>query len=310
MFSDLTQEPQQLTILLPPMAAAAGAVAHYSFTVNPSGNAGTISGPTNVCVNAAILLTTTGSTGGTWVSGSTSATVNAFGLVTGVSAGSATIYYFVANTCGSSFATYNVNVSPAANAGTIAGPSSVCKNSTVSLTTNGSTGGTWSTNNPAIAIVDANGVVLGTGVGTATITYTVVSACATASTTAAVTVNPIPNAGLVTGVSTLCAGLSTPFSSNGSAGGTWSSSNPSVASVNATSGVVTGVSAGNAIITYAVTTVCGTQNASSNITINPVLNAGVISGGNSVCNGSTLNLVSDGSTGGTWTSSNTAVATS
>ena len=288
---------------------SAGAVAHYFFTVNPSGNAGTISGPTNVCVNASILLTTTGTSGGTWVSGSPSATVNAFGLVTGVSAGSATIYYFVANTCGSSFATYNVNVSPAANAGTISGASTVCKNSTVSLTTNGSTGGTWSTNNPAIAIVDVNGVVLGTGVGTATITYTVVSACATASTSAAITVNPVPNAGVVTGASTLCAGLSTSFGSNGSTGGTWSSSNPSIASVNATSGVVTGVAAGNAIITYTVTTVCGTQNASSNITINPVLSAGIISGGTSVCNGSSLNLVSDGSTGGIWTSSNTAVAT-
>ena len=290
-------------------SCSSGSVAHFTLTVNPSGNAGTISGPTNVCVNASILLTTSGTSGGTWISGSPAATVNPFGLVTGVSSGSATIYYFVANTCGSSFATYNVNVSPAANAGTISGPSSVCTSSTISLSSSGTAGGIWSTNNAAIAIADVNGVVLGTGTGTATITYTVTSACATSSTSATVTVNAVANAGSVSGASAVCAGLSTTFTSSGAASGTWSSSNPAAATVNSTTGVVTGIAAGNSIITYAVTTVCGTATASAPLTVNPVLNAGTISGGSSVCNGSTINLSSNGNSGGSWTCSNPAVAT-
>ena len=85
--------------------------------------------------------------------------------------------------------------------------------------------------------------------------------------------------------------------------GTWSSSNPAAATVNAANGLVTGVAAGNAIITYTVTTMCGTVTASAPITVNPVLNAGTISGGSSVCMGATIRLSSNGNSGGQWTSS-------
>ena len=65
-------------------SCSAGSVAHFTLTVNPSGNAGVISGPANVCVGSSILLSTSGSSGGTWISGSPAASVNSFGLVTGV----------------------------------------------------------------------------------------------------------------------------------------------------------------------------------------------------------------------------------
>ena len=119
----------------------------------------------------------------------------------------------------------------------------------------------------------------------------------------------MPTAGTVNN-GTVCAGLATAFSSTGgTTGGAWSSSNTSVATVNPTSGLVTGIAAGSATITYTVTTSCGTPTASGTVTVNAVLAAGTISGGNAVCNGSTLSLSASGNSGGTWASTNTGVAT-
>ncbi|MGN6531341.1 MAG: Ig-like domain-containing protein [Ginsengibacter sp.] len=286
--------------------------AFFTLTVNPGGNAGVISGTANICAGTSTTLNTTGSSGGTWSSGNSSiATVDAnTGMVTGVTQGNVVITYHVSNSCGTGNATFTMFVSPGAVAGTIIGPSAVCVGSPISLSTNGTAGGTWSSSNTSVAIVDSHGQVVGQNAGSAIITYSVSSACATSSTSTNITVNPLPNAGTVSGATTVCAGLSTPFSSTGNTGGVWSSSNMAVATVNASSGIVTGLSAGNAIITYTVSTSgCGTASQSAPITVNPVLNAGSISGGSSVCAGSSLNLTSNGNSGGTWSSSNTSVAT-
>ena len=88
----------------------------------------------------------------------------------------------------------------------------------------------------------------------------------------------LPNAGTVSGSTTVCVGSTTTYTSNGLSGGTWSSATPSVATVDATTGVVTGVSAGNATITYTFTNSCGTSSASQTITVNPLANAGTVSG--------------------------------
>ena len=287
-------------------------VSYFTLTVNPGGNAGVISGTANICAGTSTVLNTTGSTGGTWSSGNTSiATVDATGKVTGVAPGNVVITYHVStSTCGGGNSTFSMTISPGADAGTISGPSAVCVNSPVTLNTDGTPGGSWSSSNTSVAIVDSYGQVVGQSAGTAVITYTVTSACATSSKSATITVNPLPNAGTVSGSPTVCAGLSTTFSSNGASGGAWSSSNPAVASVNAASGVVTGIMAGNATITYTVTSAtCGTSSQSAQITVNPVFSAGTISGNSSVCIGSDINLTNSGSAGGTWSSSNTAIAT-
>src|SRR5690606_27454666 len=86
-----------------------------------------------------------------------------------------------------------------------------------------------------------------------------------------------------------------------STGGTWSSSDTSGAAIT-NGGVVTGVSAGTVTLTFTNTST-GCTNTMS-FTVNP---SPTLGGATSVCIGSTANVTP--STGGTWSSSNTGVAT-
>ncbi|RYE18781.1 MAG: hypothetical protein EOP51_21230, partial [Sphingobacteriales bacterium] len=87
-------------------------------------------------------------------------------------------------------------------------------------------------------------------------------------------------------------------------GGVWSSATPAVATINAATGVLTPVSAGTTVITYAVTVGSCISTATKTITVNGVI---PVSAPAAVCVGSTAALSPN--SGGTWTSSNTAVAT-
>ena len=175
----------------------------------------------------------------------------------------------------------------------------------VSATTNLSDtliGGLWTSANTSVAVIGSStGIVSGISTGTTLITYTVLGDTATIT----VTVNPLPQAGLINGLTSMCA-VSTITLSDSVAGGTWSSSNSSVATVGST-GLVTGVAAGSANITYSCTNVCGTVVATYGVTVDPLPDAGTINGPSSLCAGSSITL-SDLAAGGGW-SSNTSVAT-
>lgn len=151
--------------------------------------------------------------------------------------------------------------------------------------------------------------------GTYTVTYAIAASgvspynCAAVNTTTSVTISPNVSAGTVSGTSPLCIGGTATYTATGAAGGTWSSDAPGVASVNASSGLVTGVSAGNANITYTVTSGCGSpQNASQAVTINPNVSAGTVSGTSPLCIGGSATYTSTGPAGGVWSSSTPAVA--
>jgi uncharacterized protein YjdB len=85
-------------------------------------------------------------------------------------------------------------------------------------------------------------------------------------------------------------------------GGTWSSSNTGLATVDNMTGVVTGVAAGAPTITYTASPGC-TKTAVVTVKALPTAIGGTLS----VCAGSSTTLTSSPS-GGTWTSSNTGVA--
>jgi trimeric autotransporter adhesin len=263
-------------------------------SINPLPDAGTITGPGSVCVNANITLSNC-TPGGTWSSGSTGiATVDGTGTVNGLAAGTVLISYTVTNDCGSATATKTITVN-SVTAG-LTGPSNIDVGSDILLSV---TGGTWSSSNTTIATVDATGTVSGVSNGTATISYTMSNSCFAFSVTKVVTVNTVPVTP-ITGSLLVCVG-NTAALSNATAGGTWSSDNTSVATVNAT-GVVTGVSAGTATISYSLLTGVATVVVS----VNPL--PAPITGVMNACAGFTTTLT-DADEGGTWTITPTSVAT-
>ena len=151
-------------------------------------------------------------------------------------------------------------------------------------------------------------MVTGAAAGTSTITYTVTTVCGTASTSADITVNPLPSAGSVSGPNAVCVNATISLGSD-IAGGVWSSSAPAIASINS-SGQVLGKLAGTAIISYTVSTTCGSNVATYTVTVNAVPSAGTVSGPSSVCVGSSISITNTGGApGGLWKSLNTARAT-
>ena len=280
----------------------------HTVTINPVPVVAAISGPSSVCIGGSSTLTDA-TAGGTWYSDLSSlATVSSSGIVYGVAAGIDTIVYMVPNgSCSDVYAMKVITIGTGPSAGTISGPTTVCSGSTIALT-DAATGGVWTSSNSAIATVNSTtGIVSGVAAGTASISYSVTSTCGTSVAGHVVTVSGGASAGTITGPTTVCTG-STITLSDATAGGTWSSSNTAMATVTG-SGTVTGVSAGTVNITYTVASSCATSSAVATITVGAAATTGTISGLGSVCTGSYITLTSSGTAGGTWTSSNTAVAT-
>ena len=252
-------------------------------TVNPLPNAGTITGPDNVCPGAFITLSDNVS-GGVWSSSNSSANVSPAGVVTGVSAGADTISYAVTNSCGTAVTTFTITTNPLADAGVITGPASVCAGGAPISLTESVSGGIWSTSNTN-ATISSTGNVTGISAGTDIISYTVTNICNTATATTMITINAAPYAGNISGPANVCAGSSITLSDTVT-GGIWSSSNTTVATISAT-GVVMGVSGGTIIISYASTNGCGTAYAVIPITVNPIPTAYSVTGGGVYCAGAT-----------------------
>ncbi len=284
-------------------------VATFGITVNPLPLAGSISGTPTICEAASILFTESAS-GGTWSTSATgNATVSVAGLVTGITAGADTVFYTVTNSCGTAVAQSLLTVLPVPHAGSILGGSVVCVGGLLTLSDT-ATSGTWSSNNIAVATVDASGNVTGVSGGPATISYTVTNSCGTVAATHAITVNPLPVAGVISGPTVVCEGAVITASITGASGtGTWSSSDTSVAKIAAT-GDITGISTGTAIMSYSVTNSCGTAHDTMLVRVNPLPHAGTITGTPVVCVNANITLGHTGSVGaGTWSSSNTTIAT-
>ncbi len=205
-----------------------------------------------------------------------------------------TLFYRAKATCSysaSSAATFGqkvtVNVQPVA----ISGPSSFCSVNSVTMS-DATPGGSWVSSNPAVATINSSGVVTGVSGGTTTISYQMPTGCYVSK---VLTVNLSPSA--ISGSTTLCTSATTSLS-NTVAGGVWSSSNPTIASINPGSGLVTGVAAGALYFTYTIPV--GGCYSTYTMTVNT--QPAAITGGTDVCVGSSMTL-SDASVGGTWTSS-------
>jgi len=196
-----------------------------------------------ICMNDSIALNPATPIGGTWTITPTSiAQFNAdFSRIRGVAVGNATVRYALEH-CSD---TFHITVKPSVTSLTY--PLAVCVGRTLHATAN-PTGGTWATTLPAIATVDTDGNFTGISAGTFALVYTLGNGCSRTSTN--ITVNPTPEP--IAGENTVCVGLTTQLTS--SAGGTWTSQNTSVATIDPSTGLVTGVSAGTATIRYTFST--------------------------------------------------------
>ena len=157
-------------------------------TANTTPVAGAITGAGSVYVGSTITLADC-ITGGTWSSSNANATVSSSGVVSGVSAGTAIIRYIVSNLCGSDTVTKAI---------TIFGVPSVCVGSTFTVS-DVTAGGVWSSSNANATVI--GGVISGVSAGTDTIMYIVSTSCSSDTARITITINPLPNAGTITGAS-------------------------------------------------------------------------------------------------------------
>ncbi len=283
-------------------AVGSGCFVTQTVTINPIT---AILGPTQVCIGSSITVSDA-TAGGIWTSSNTVISITNAppppgGVITTNALGVSVITYTMPITGCKATQTITVNPLPAV----ITGPTVVCVNAQIQLT-DATAGGTWSSQNNLIAIVTpgpspaSGGLVTGKSANTDVITYTVsATGCFQ---TYSITVLPIPAA--ITGITQLCLGGTTQLSDL-SAGGTWASSNTSVATITNSppppGGFVTSRgSLGTSTITYAFTsTGCAVTTV---VTVSPFPTP--ISGPNEVCVASSI-FLSDATPGGNWTSENT-----
>ena len=257
---------QTTTYTFTPSAGQCATNATLTVNVNPlpTINAGQ---DQTVCQGANVTLSGTGGSSYSWNNG----------VSNGVSfVPNATTTYTVtgtnANGCSN---TDQVTVTVSPNP-TLSGNTVICPNTTSQLAANANPAASnaWTSSNPAIATISNTGLVTAVSFGTSTITYTNNNGC-TATTTINVT-NPISPT--FNPISAVCSGgsITLPAASTNNVQGTWS---PAVNNTQTTTYTFT-PSAGQ----------CATT-AQQTVTVNPNPS---ITGGGSVCIGSTLQLTGSG----------------
>ena len=160
---------------------------------------------------------------------------------------------------------------------------------------------------------ETGGIALTSDVALASGTYYVsqtLNTIESAKTAVAITVNAPVSAGTLSGKQEICStSTTTTFVSNVS-GGTWSTLDMDIATIDSSTGVITPQSAGEATMTYTVTGSggCADATATRAVTITAPVSAGTLSGKQEICSNGTTTFEST-EVGGLWSSSNTAKAT-
>ena len=233
-----------------------------------------ITGATSVCPDATTALSNV-MWGGVWSSTNSSvATIGTNGVVTGVAPGTINISYTLAAGC-STFMPMAVYPLPAP----ITGTASVCAGGSTTVLSSLTSGGVWTSNNTVQATAGAtSGIITGGVAGSPIIKYTLPTGCYVSM---PVTVNPLPAP--IAGTPSVCLGSTTTLTNVG--GGTWSSNDIYTASINSATGVINGIAAGDAMISYflPVTGCFVTQP----FKVNPLPVVNTVTGGGGYCPAST-----------------------
>ena len=265
-WSPAVNNTQTTTYTFTPSAGQCATNATLTVNVNPlpTINAGL---DQTVCQGANVTLSGTGGNTYSWNNGVS----NGVAFVP-----NATTTYTLTGTNANGCAnTDQVTVTVSPNP-TLSGNTVICPNTTSQLGANANPAASnaWTTSNAAVATISNTGLVTALSFGTSTITFTNNNGC-TATTTINVT-NPL--APTFNPISAVCSGgsITLPAASTNNVQGTWS---PAVNNTQTTTYTFT-PSAGQ----------CATT-AQQTVTVNPNPN---ISGGSSVCVGSTLQLTGSG----------------
>jgi uncharacterized protein YjdB len=249
----------------------------YSLTVNP---VAPITGTGAICVGQSLTLSNSIS-GGTWTSSRPSALTvgSASGVVTGMAGGyMPRITYTLGSGC---FSTVLVTVNALPSVNPITGSTSVSVSGSPVTLSDFTLSGVWSSGNTSIATVGTSGTVTGVSVGVDVISYSVTNSnSCTGVSTYTITVGPapLPKVSVNKNILTLCAGSSS-YLGEPISGGTYTivTGEQGIAIVNPETGIVTGLAAGRAEISYTLTDATGTNIYLTNVVVNPLPDDVIIS---------------------------------
>jgi Secretion system C-terminal sorting domain len=267
------------------LASGGATVTADTSYVNP------ITGAGSVCAGNSLTLAD-GTIGGSWSNFNTAvSTISSGGIVTGVGRGVDTVWYTVANTCGTFSVWQNVTVDTLP--GSIMGNTGLCAGTTYTLS-NAIPGGSWNDASPLVTGIDAGGVVTALSTGTDVISYTLTNSCGTNTATISVAVDTIP--GMITCPASICTGTTATLS-NTIGGGTWSNKQTAVDAV--TGNILTSVTVGADTVVYTLTNNCGTNTATFAVSSITYPFVAVITGNAGICAG-TNDTLADVTTDGIW----------
>jgi len=297
---------------------ACGGIATFDMAVDSLPGAGIITGPLHLCGSSTVTYTSSVS-GGTWSSSFGHISIDGSGIATTTSTTNGEmdfIRYTIMGASCSASTEIDVSIGGFVAAGVISGPPEICYTSSTYYWNLGQYiyGNTWSYSSAfGNLAIDAQGNVVPPSVAGTTdmVIYTEHdTVCGTTATASlAVTIEASPaSAVAISGPSILCPGgidYSADF-----AGGVWSTEY-GIISISAdgsgggwSAGFATGTEIGASDdIIYTITNLCGTGMSDLMVTIGGYPSAGVISGTDSMCAGTSVTL-SDTASGGAWSVTN------
>lgn len=270
-------------------------------TVNPTPTiaAGTVVNPTTCSTTTGSIQVTGSGTGVVSWTGTATGTSGSVTLpftIPSLAAGSYNITFVDATGCTSN--TLNQALTdptpPATPTITPSGPLTFCAGGSVTLTSSETSGNLWSNG------ASTNSIVVNTG-GTYSVTYTNGSGCSASSSAVVVVVNNNPATPTVTpsGSTTFCDGGSVVLTSSQSNNNVWSNA--------ATTNAITVSTGGNYSVTYTNANGCSSTSAPVTVTVNSLPATPAISANGPVtfCEGGSVDLTSDATSGNTWSNAAT-----
>ncbi len=250
-----------------------------------------INGSSSLCAGSTVQLLP--SSGGSWVSNQpTVASVSSTGLVTGLTAGSATFVFTESDSGCSTTLSQPITVI-ARPVIQLTGPNSVCAGETTFFSSNA--GGFWLSNDASVATISNEGLVTGVSEGTTTFTFIASASGCASLPSVPIIVKPKPIISF-TGNDVLCEGSLSAMTPG--SGGIWTSESPETATIS-NGGIITAIQAGLARFYYTSSSTGCRSDISTYLVVHekPVV---AVTGDATICAGDTTSIFPK--TGGSWVS--------